>query len=216
MATTLRDRYVPKSVNPMRQDAPGAVRAMPSPHRLHHFHIYSDENYEATIAFYTRFFNGETIAVQDGGGPPMTFLSFDDHDHRVVIVKRPGWGAKPERAVGVSHLAFCYRSLGELIYVYEKMKEWGYPPYRTVSHGNSTSFYYRDPDGNEIEAMMDNFSTLDSQTYKRHYQFSDEFGATSEGNFEPDKLVALYEAGVPDSVLLDREEVRRLVREGAL
>ena len=50
----------------------------------------------------------------------MTFLSFDDHDHRVVIVKRPGWGAKPERAVGVSHLAFCYRSLGELIYVLQE------------------------------------------------------------------------------------------------
>ncbi len=33
MATTLRDRYVPKSVNPMRRDAPGAERAMPSARR---------------------------------------------------------------------------------------------------------------------------------------------------------------------------------------
>ena len=38
----------------------------------------------------------------------------------------------------------------------------------------------------------------------------------SEGNFDPDKMVELYEAGVPDSVLLDREEVRRMAREGKL
>ena len=38
----------------------------------------------------------------------------------------------------------------------------------------------------------------------------------SEGNFDPDKMVELYESGVPDTILLDREEVRRLVREGRL
>ena len=89
-------------------------------------------------------------------------------------------------------------------------------PHWTVNHGNSTSFYYKDPDGNEVETMMDNFSPLETQTYKRHYQFTDEFGAMAEGNFDPDKMVALYESGVPESVLLDREEVRRMVREGAL
>ena len=38
----------------------------------------------------------------------------------------------------------------------------------------------------------------------------------SEGNFDPDKMLALHEAGEPDSVLLDREQVRRLAREGRL
>jgi hypothetical protein len=38
----------------------------------------------------------------------------------------------------------------------------------------------------------------------------------AEGNFDPDKMVELYESGVPDSVLLDREEVRRMAREGKL
>ena len=33
MATTLRERYVPKSVNPMRMDPPGTVTSMPSPNR---------------------------------------------------------------------------------------------------------------------------------------------------------------------------------------
>jgi hypothetical protein len=38
----------------------------------------------------------------------------------------------------------------------------------------------------------------------------------AEGNFDPDKMLALYEAGEPDSILLDREQVRRMAREGVL
>ncbi|MCY4551543.1 MAG: VOC family protein [Defluviicoccus sp.] len=217
MATTLRERYVPKSVNPMRMDPPGTVTSMPSPNRMHHLHIFSDENYDAMVTFYQRLFNAEIVAVNEEQGPPLTFLTYDDHDHRVVIIKKPGWGARPENKVGVSHLAFCYASLGELIYVYKRMKGWGYPaPHWTVNHGNSTSFYYKDPDGNEVETMLDNYSTLDTQTYKRYYQFTEEFGPMREGNFDPDKMVELYESGMPESILLDREEVRRMVRDGIL
>ncbi|MEK9644828.1 MAG: hypothetical protein VW547_04725, partial [Alphaproteobacteria bacterium] len=75
---------------------------------------------------------------------------------------------------------------------------------------------YRDPDGNEVETMLDNFSSIDTQDYKRYYQFTEEFGEMSEGNFDPDKMVALYESGVPDSDLLDREKVRAMIREGTL
>jgi len=42
------------------------------------------------------------------------------------------------------------------------------------------------------------------------------FGAMKEGEFDPDKMAALYEAGIPDTTLIDREEVRKLVREGQL
>src|SRR5690606_15205746 len=120
-------------------------------------------------------------------------------------------------AIGVSHLAFGYASLGELMFVYRRMREYGYdkPPY-CVNHGNSTSLYWRDPDGNQIETMMDNFSPSETQAYKRHYQFSEAFGEMDEARFDPDRMLALYEAGVPDTTLLDREEVRRLVREGRL
>jgi len=37
-----------------------------------------------------------------------------------------------------------------------------------------------------------------------------------EGNFDPDKMVALFESGMPDTVLRDRREVMRLVKEGKL
>lgn len=215
MATSLKS-HIPEKVNPLRHDPPGTVTSMPSPTKMHHLHIYSDINYDAMVAFYQRIFNGEIVTVNRTPRGRLTFITYDDHDHRIVIIEKPGWGTKPEKPIGVSHLAFCYASLGELLYLYKQMRAWGYKPHWTVNHGNSTSFYWKDPDGNEVETMMDNFAPLETQEYKRHYQFSEEFGAMAEGNFDGDKMVELYDSGVPESVLLDREEVRRLIREGRL
>lgn len=216
MATKTAETFELKPIAPHRVDPPGTVRKMPSPREMHHVHIFSDENYDAMVEFYQMIFNGEITNVNDGKAK-LTFITYDDHDHRVVIIKRPGWGTKPEKPVGLSHIAFAYSSLGELIYIYKTLKAAGHPPpHWTVNHGNSTSFYYRDPDGNEVETMLDNFSALDTQDYKRYYQFTEEFGEMSEGNFDPDKMVELYESGMPDSILLDREKVREMIREGRL
>jgi catechol-2,3-dioxygenase len=216
MATTLNEKFVLKDVAPIRKDPPGSITEMPSPTKMHHVHIFSDDKYEEMVEFYVRIFNGEIVRVHEKD-PPLTFISYDDHDHRIVIIKRPGWGTKPRKPVGISHIAYGYSSLGEIIFIYKRMKEWGYPaPHWTVNHGNSTSMYYTDPDGNEVETMVDNFSTLDTQDYKRYYQFTEEFGEMSEGNFDADKMVELYESGVPESILMNREEVRRLIREGEL
>lgn len=214
MATIAPSRFRPANVSPLRHDAPGDVTSMPSPTKIHHVHIYSDERYDEMVEYYTRMFNAETTKVNPNG---LTFLAFDDHDHRVVIIPRPGWGLKPERPIGVSHLAFAYASLGELLYVFKTMKGYGYPPpHHCVNHGNSTSIYYTDPDGNTVETMIDNYTPLETKDYKRHYQWSDEFGQMSEAEFDPDRMLALYESGTPDTVLIDREQVRRLVAEGKL
>jgi catechol-2,3-dioxygenase len=116
------------------------------------------------VAFYQIIFNGEITNVNTHENRmELTFITYDVHDHRVVIIKRPGWSRKPDRPVGLSHLAFAYSSLGELLFIYKTLKEAGHPaPHWTVNHGNSTSFYYRDPDGNEVETMLDNFSAIDT------------------------------------------------------
>jgi catechol-2,3-dioxygenase len=206
-------QYRPDSVAPVRHDAPGSVTSMPSPREMHHVHIFSDENYDQMVDFYCWLFNGEVIRANNNG---LTFISYDDHDHRVVIIRREGWGAKPERPIGVSHLAFAYSSLAELLFVYARMKERGCKPVWTNNHGNSTSFYYEDPDGNTVETMMDNFTPQQTQDYKRYYQFTEEFGVTRDADFDPDKMLALFESGVPDTILLDREEVRRMAGDGTL
>ena len=206
--------YLPEHVSPLRQDAPGAVTSMPSPTKLHHIHIFSDQRYDEMVEYYKKLLNAETIKVNPYG---LTFISFDDHDHRVVIIKREGADTKPDNAIGVSHVAFCYASLGELVYVYRAITEAGFDaPGYCVNHGNSTAFYYRDPDGNQVELMMDNFTTLETQDYKRYYQWSEDFGQMSEGEFDPAKMADLYESGMPDTILIDREEVRRLRKEGKL
>ena len=218
MATKAADTYKLKPIAPERVDPAGTVTKMPSPKEMHHVHIFSDENYDAMVEFYQMIFNGEITNVNSHENRmQLTFITYDDHDHRVVVIKRPGWGTKPQNPVGLSHIAFAYSSLGELLFIYKTLKAAGHPaPHWTVNHGNSTSFYYRDPDGNEVETMMDNFSSLDTQDYKRFYQFTEEFGEMSEGNFDPDKMLELYESGVPDTTLLDREEVRPMAREGVL
>lgn len=206
--------HLPEKVSPLRQDPPGAVTSMPSPTKLHHIHIFADDRYDELVEYYKLLLNAEVVKVAPGD---LTFLSFDDHDHRVVIIKRKGGNSRPDNVLGVSHIAFCYASLGELIYVYRRMAEAGLEePGYCVNHGNSTAFYYRDPDGNRVELMMDNFTTLEAQDYKRYYQWSEEFGQMSEGEFDPAKMADLYESGVPDTVLIDREEVRRLRGEGKL
>ena len=206
--------HLPEKVSPLRQDPPGAVTSMPSPTKLHHLHIFTDDRYDELVEYYKLLLNAEVVKVAPGD---LTFLSFDDHDHRVVIIKRKGGDSRPDNVLGVSHIAFCYASLGELIYVYRRMAKAGFEePGYCVNHGNSTAFYYRDPDGNRVELMMDNFTTLETQDYKRYYQWSEEFGQMSEGEFDPAKMADLYESGVPDTVLIDREKVRRLRGEGNL
>ncbi len=210
-------RKRPEKVSPIRHDPPGAVKSMPSPTKIHHVHIFSDVNHDAMVQYYKDLFNAEIVNVAHFGDGSATFLTYDDHDHRVIIIRRPGWGTKPQKPVGVSHIAFGYASLGELLYVYKRMKALGYPPpRRTLNHGNSTSLYWQDPDGNEVETMVDNFTPQECQDYKRYYQFTEEFGAMAEADFDPDKMVALYESGVPDTILMDREQVRVLHREGKL
>ena len=214
MAMKLSPRdTVPESVAPLRVDPPGTVTEMPSPGMIHHIHIFADEHYEEVVAFYKTLLNAELVRERPDN---VTFLTYDDYDHRIAIFKREGWTKRADKTLGVSHVAFAYSSLGEIMFIYKRMKSLGYEPHRALNHGNSTSFDYSDPGGNEVEIMMDNYAPLDNQNYKRHYQGTKAFGKSGDGDFDPAKMLALYESGVPDSVLLDREEVKRLAAEGKL
>lgn len=205
---------IPTTTNPVRHDPPGSIAAMPSPSFIGHIHIYTDQNYEKMVEFYTRFSGGEIVARQSEYA--MSFITYDDYDHRFAIIKKAGWGPKPEHAIGYSHLAFGYSSLGEILYIYKRLKDWGYAPHWVNNHGNCTSIYYRDPDGNEIETLVDNYAPIDTKAYKMHFQYSEEYGLIRDADFDPDKMLALYEAGISDQVLLNRDEVKRLKSEGKL
>jgi len=165
------------------------------------------------VEFYCTLLNAEMVRERPNN---VTFLTYDDYDHRIAVFKREGWSKRADKTLGVAHVAFAYESLGELMYIYKTMKALGHTPHKALNHGNSTSFDYRDPDGNEVEIMIDNYAPLENQAYKRHYQGTADFGSSADGDFDPEKMLALYEQGVPDSILLDREEVKRLAAEGKL
>jgi len=189
------------------EPAPAELR----PSRFSHL-VVKTAQLPAMVAFY----EAVLLAKPMFENAQVCFLTYDDEHHRIMIGNAPDARPRDPAAVGVVHWAYSFETFEQLVNAYVRLRDEGILPASCVNHGFTTSLYYADPDGNEVETMMDNFSAQDTQDYKRYYQFSEEFGEMSEGNFDPDKMVALYESGTPDKVLLDREEVRRMVREGTL
>ena len=132
----------------------------------------------------------------------IVFLTYDDEHHRVAIVDTGASEAPPPTASGVEHVAFTYAALDDLIGTYERLKGQGIEPYWSINHGPTTSCYYRDPDGNQVELQIDNFESI----HALHDWFRS--GAFAENpigvEFDPDELVAKFRAGVPQEELVRR------------
>lgn len=124
----------------------------------------------------------------------IAFITYDEEHHRLAFVARPGTVDKVPNAAGLAHLAYAYADIGELVATYERLKAVGIMPVRTINHGPTTSMYYADPDGNQVELQIDNFDTPE----ECHAWFSrPEFAENPIGiTFNPDDLVAKFHAGV--------------------
>ncbi|MCZ6608856.1 MAG: VOC family protein [Alphaproteobacteria bacterium] len=192
----------------------------PKPNALIHISIGTDKNFEKMIEFYMKFFNAHVVNYRDkrdAGGGRAAFLSWDARDHRFAILERAGSTLAKGRA-GFAHGAFLYDSLADLVRLYRQCKSWGIEIDHCINHGQSTSFYYTDPDGNEIEAYIDNFDTPEECTHFKHWlQYRPgldyDMGA---GAFDPEKMAALVDEGIDEKILRDRDEVIRLKAEGKL
>jgi catechol-2,3-dioxygenase len=78
---------------------------------------------------------------------------------------------------------------------YLRLKALGIRPHRCVNHGVTTSMYYRDPDGNQVELLVDNFATAaEGQAYMRRRSAKDKnpVGVACD----PEELVARVGAGL--------------------
>ncbi|MFY0578753.1 VOC family protein [Cystobacter fuscus] len=87
----------------------------------------------------------------------MCFLSYDDEHHRIGIVNTGATEQPGPKTRGLEHFAFTYADITGLLHTYERLERAGITPFWSVNHGPTTSFYYRDPDGNHIELQVDNF-----------------------------------------------------------
>jgi catechol-2,3-dioxygenase len=181
------------------EQSPYSKRSEPNqpirPVRIAHFVIRTNRVAEL-VRWYKTVFHAE--CVFDNGS--LAFLYFDDEHHRIAIGQIPDLEDLNPLAAGLDHIAFSYNSIGELLETYERLKGLGIRPYMEIDHGPTTSFYYKDPDGNQIELQVDNFDTLEDA---HRYFKSDAFAKNPLGELiKADDLLARYRAGEDTYTLL--------------
>ena len=151
--------------------------------------VYRTRRFEEMVRWYRTVFDAE---VQHQN-PALAFLTYDDEHHRFTFanleVLKPGGGESDRRGlVGVDHVAYTYASLKDLFEKYAQLKAQGIKPYWCVHHGITVSMYYADPDGNQMEFQVDNFSEPGAAA---EYFRSPEFAANPIGvEFDPEQLLA--------------------------
>ncbi len=125
-----------------------AIRA-----RLAHMGIFVRDR-ETMVQFYTEVL-GLMVTDQGPGRAPgmhLTFMSADPGEHHqvVLVTGRPeDSGFNP-----INQVSFLVNSLAQLREVHRRALAHGATDLRLVSHGNAWSIYFRDPEGNTLEAYL--------------------------------------------------------------
>ncbi len=127
----------------------------------------------------------------------LAFMTFDEEHHRLVIFEDAATVDKPENAAGVDHVGYGLASFGEFVLSYERLKAEGIVPFMPLNHRFTTSLYYHDPDGNEVELAVDNFPTKEAcDAFVRSERMA-EIGRPPFGYiFDPEELARLYHQGI--------------------
>ncbi|OJD29718.1 glyoxalase bleomycin resistance protein dioxygenase protein [Diplodia corticola] len=179
---------------------PGTVVTRPA--YLAHIVLQTQpSNYQAMTSFYKTFLNA-TISHENDF---ISFLTYDSEHHRVAIIAVRTVGPKAANTSGLRHFAFTFATLEDLALAYLQRKANGIVPLWCVNHGPTTSMYYADPDGNEVETQVDNFDSADEANA---YMRSDEFRTNPIGaEFDPEELVRRLKAGEDERVIKKRANV---------
>lgn len=131
------------------------------------------------------------------------FMSFDDEHHRFVLWDDGDTSEKPENARGVDHIGLSCGGPSELAAQYERLKGLGIIPARSVNHHFTSSLYYRDPDGNEVEITCDNMpSKAECSAFMATSAMADAMQPPFFGSeFDPEELVKLRNKGASEDEL---------------
>lgn len=173
---------------------------MATPPRLAHC-VFRTNQLPAMVDWYCKLLGARV----NHGSDKIAFLTNDAEHHRIALVAMEPYAPRAQGVtVGFYHAAFAYANLGELLQGYGTLKAQGIEPYRCINHGPTLSFYYRDPDGNEIEMQVDTFP--DSASTNAFLQ-SEAFARNPIGILVvPEDLIARRAAGEADSALLRRAD----------
>ncbi|WP_280418415.1 VOC family protein [Nocardia carnea] len=184
-----------------QEASPHAVEAAApiSPARLAHV-VLRTTRYEEMLTWYKTVLAARTTFEAPGA---LCFLTYDEEHHRVAVANVPTLVERPAMSAGLEHVAFTYATLGHLVATYERLKALGIEPYWTINHGPTISFYYRDPDSNQIELQVDNFATID----ETNAFLAVEFPKNPIGvEIDADDFVRRFHDGVPEFELRKRPD----------
>jgi catechol 2,3-dioxygenase len=158
--------------------------------KFHHVNLKTTRLSEM-IDFY-RTLVGVEVVFRDHVG---AWLSNDEANHRIALLAFPNFVEDPEKdtRAGMHHSAFEYESFDALNATYLRLKEASITPALCLDHGMTFSYYYADPDGNNVELQVDNFG--DWAKSKEWMRTSEEFKANPIGQFVDPELVAADHAG---------------------
>lgn len=134
----------------------------------------------------------------------LAFVTYDDEHHRLAFVNNGATEAPSPRASGLEHIAFTYATLDDLLGTYTRLRGLGIAPAWCVNHGPTTSMYFADPDGNQVECQIDNFETAEDL---RAWFRTGVFAKNPIGvEYDPEVLVARRAAG---------DSIEELVKQGS-
>jgi catechol-2,3-dioxygenase len=180
-------------------DASRPTSAAPAPRKLAHF-VMRTPRYQEMVAWYSTVLQAHVVF----GSPLLCFLTYDDEHHRIAFLNQPQLEDADPAAAGVDHIAFTYATLADLVATYERLAGEGIHPHWCINHGPTTSMYYRDPDGGQVELQIDNFATAEELDA---WFATGAFAENPIGvEFDPELLAERLRAGVP---------VDELIRQGS-
>jgi catechol 2,3-dioxygenase-like lactoylglutathione lyase family enzyme len=189
---------IDRSATAVMGDLGGGV-AVP-PIRLAHV-VFRSPRFEEMVTWYKTVFCAKPAYENEH----FSFLSYDDEHHRIAVVNAPMVQDAPEGISGIHHIAFTYNSLSDLLGTYQRLKVLGIMPIVGVNHGPTTSIFYADPDGNQLEFQIENFDTVEESAA---YFSSPAFNTNSIGvDFDPDDLLRRLKAGESEQVLKERPDI---------
>ena len=179
---------------PLESSSAGAAA---KPAYISHYGIRA-RRYQEMIRWYKTVFRAKVQHENEF----LAFMTFDEEHHRLVIFEDAATVPKPENAAGIDHIGYGFATFDDLVATYERLKAEGITPFLPLNHRFTTSLYYRDPDGNEVELSVDNFPTKEECDAFVRSERMDEIGRPPFGyTFDPDELVKLYHQGAPAATL---------------
>jgi catechol-2,3-dioxygenase len=160
--------------------------------KFHHVNLKTTRLREM-IEWYSAAVGAEVLFEYELGA----WLSNDEANHRIALLAFPNFVDDPEKDThtGMHHSAFEYDSFDDLNDSYLRLRDAGIVPAVCLDHGMTFSYYYADPDGNNVELQCDVFG--DWSKSAEWMRSSLEFSQDPLGKFvDPEKVAEDRAAGV--------------------